>query len=114
MKEQGYYNKIRAEHSKNGVLFRNNTGVAYQGIKKYINSQLVITQPRIIEFGLIKGSSDLIGWTELEITPQMVGTKVAVFTAVEVKTESGKVSKEQQNFINNVNKAGGIGKITRV
>jgi hypothetical protein len=44
----------------------------------------------------------------------MVGTKVAVFTAVEVKTESGKVSKEQQNFINNVNRAGGIGKITRV
>ena len=36
MKEQGYYNKIRAEHSKNGVLFRNNTGVAYQGIKKKV------------------------------------------------------------------------------
>jgi hypothetical protein len=114
MKEQGYYNKIRAEHSKNGVLFRNNTGVAYQGIKKYINSQLYISQPRIIEFGLCKGSSDLIGWTEITITADMVGTKVAVFTAVEVKTKTGRVSDEQKRFIKNVNDAGGIAKIERV
>ena len=30
-------------------------------------------------------SSDLIGWTTITITPAMVGKKVAIFTAIEVK-----------------------------
>jgi hypothetical protein len=105
MKEQKHYIRIMAAHSKSGVLFRNNTGTGYQeynGVK------------RIIKFGLCKGSSDLIGWTEVEITEEMIGKKVAIFTAVEVKTENGKVSEEQQNFINNVIQAGGIAKIERL
>ena len=47
-------------------------------------------------FGLYLGSADLIGLTEIKITPDMVDKKIAVFTSIEVKTETGKVSKEQR------------------
>lgn len=111
MKEQKLYDRIRAEHAQHGRLFRNNVGTAYQGKRGMINSRPVITEPRPIQFGLGKGSSDLIGWTEVIITSEMVGKKVAIFTAIEVKKKGGKVSEEQQKFINIVNDAGGIGKI---
>jgi hypothetical protein len=68
---------------------------------------------RVHTFGLVKGSSDLIGWTAIEITPEMVGRKVAVFTACEVKSERGRVSKEQQNFIDQVNAQGGVAFVAR-
>jgi hypothetical protein len=114
MKEQTQYDRIRAAHATKGVLFRNNVGTAYQGQMGSISGDRVLLYPRFVEFGLCKGSSDLIGWTEVEITSQMVGTKVAVFTAVEVKTKTGRVSDEQKRFIKNVNDAGGIAKIERV
>lgn len=66
-----------------------------------------------IKFGLCVGSSDLIGWTTIEITDKMVGKKIAVFTALEIKIENGIIKAEQQNFINEVNRAGGIGRVLR-
>jgi len=81
--------------------FRNNTGKL-----RDVNGQWV-------EFGLCIGSSDLIGWTSIEITPEMVGKKVAVFTAVEVKTPTGRATAEQTNFISRVREAGGIAGIAR-
>ena len=114
MKEQTQYDRIRAAHATKGVLFRNNVGTAYQGQMGSISGDKVLLYPRFVEFGLIKGSSDLIGWTEITITADMLGTKVAVFTAVEVKTKTGRVSDEQKRFIKNVNDAGGIAKIERV
>ena len=59
------------------------------------------------------GSSDLIGWTPVIITPGMVGQKVAVFTAIEVKTAIGTPSKEQENFISVVKNSGGYAGIAR-
>ena len=82
-------------------LFRNNTG------------KLQDAQGRWVEFGLCGGSSDLIGWTTREITPDMVGQKVAVFTAIEVKNLKGKPSPEQVNFLSRVREAGGIAGIAR-
>jgi hypothetical protein len=38
----------------------------------------------VLKYGLCLGSSDLIGWTIREITPDMVEKKVAVFTAIQV------------------------------
>ena len=114
MKEQNLYKAIQANHSRYGVLFRNNTGVAYQGKKMTYNGRVVINEPRPVKFGLCIGSSDLIGWTEITITPDMVGKKIAVFTAVEVKTERGKISKEQINFIKQVRKAGGYANVSRM
>lgn len=68
---------------------------------------------RPIRYGLGVGSSDLIGWTPLVITPEMVGQTVAVFTAVEVKSPTGKATEPQLNFIAQVIRAGGFAGIAR-
>ena len=113
MKEQNLYKAIQANHSRYGVLFRNNTGVAYQGKRAVYNNRQVITDLRPISFGLCVGSSDLIGWTEIIVTPDMVGEKIAIFTAVEVKNEKGRATKEQIKFLQAVKNAGGIARLTR-
>lgn len=91
---------------KRTTLFKNNVGSAdvlnpHNGKKYRIN------------FGLCRGSSDLIGITPVEITKEMIGSTVGLFTAVEVKKDVGKKydkkrTEEQNNFINFVNKNGGI------
>jgi len=82
-------------------LFRNNTGTL-----RDING-------RPVTFGLCKGSADLIGWTTRTITPEMVGQKIAVFTSIEVKSSSGRVKPEQQQWLNAVQAAGGIAGVAR-
>ena len=64
---------------------------------------------RRISSGLIKGSSDLIGWYSIIITKEMLGRKLAVFTAVECKTDKGKLTASQEKFLEVVRAAGGIG-----
>lgn len=59
------------------------------------------------------GSSDLIGWTTIIVTPDMVGRKLAIFTAVEVKTEDGVVDPDQYKFIDVVTEAGGFAGVAR-
>jgi hypothetical protein len=84
-------------------LFRNNVGV------------LRDREGRAVRFGLAPGSSDLIGWRTVTITPDMVGQKVAVFTALEVKAPGGthKVTAEQRRFLDVVEAAGGIAGVAR-
>ena len=94
-------------------VFRNNTGMAWQGDTVRKGSLLIIKNPRPLQAGLCEGSSDLIGWTSMEITPEMVGKKVAVFTALEVKSSRGSASDEQRNFIQRVKEAGGIATVVR-
>lgn len=60
-------------------------------------------------------SSDLIGFTKVTITPEMVGKTIAVFTAVEVKKEAWDENKKfdkretaQNNFINFIKNNGGF------
>jgi len=79
-------------------LFRNNVGFDAQNKVKY---------------GLMPGSSDLIGWTEIKITPHHVGRKMAIFTAIEVKSEFGRIRDDQQKFVDYVDKCGGIAGICR-
>lgn len=62
---------------------------------------------------LFPGSGDLIGWTPVVITPEMVGRTVAVFTAFECKTAKGRATPEQQRFIELVRRGGGIAGVTR-
>ena len=59
------------------------------------------------------GASDLIGFTPVVITPDMVGRTVAVFTAVEAKTATGRASPEQAHYIDFVLKNGGLAGIAR-
>ena len=68
---------------------------------------------RMVQFGLARGSADLIGWRTITITPDMVGRQVAVFTSIEVKTERGRVRPEQQAWLGAVQSAGGIAGIAR-
>lgn len=79
-------------------LFRNNVGFDLSNKVKY---------------GLAPGSADLIGWRTITITEHHVGRKVAVFAAIEVKTPTGRIREDQQNFIDFVDECGGISGICR-
>lgn len=100
--EQTIQQHIRIACSKGDTrLFRNNTGT------------LRDQHGRPVQFGLCKGSADLIGWTTRTITPAMVGTTIAVFTSVEVKTSTGRIRPEQKQWLEAVQAAGGIAGVAR-
>ena len=102
MTEQQIQQHIRLACS-NGTnrLFRNNTGT------------LRDQHGRPVQFGLCKGSADLIGWRTVTVTPEMVGTQVAVFLSIEVKTPTGRLRPEQQQWLDAVQAAGGIAGVAR-
>lgn len=66
-----------------------------------------------IKAGLCEGSGDIIGLNTIEITPDMVGTHVAVFCSWEVKDGQGRPTPKQTHFAGFVAAAGGIGVIIR-
>jgi hypothetical protein len=68
---------------------------------------------RLVTFGLAKGSADLIGWRTITVTPEMVGQQLAVFTSLEIKTPSGRLSPAQTHWLNAVRSAGGIAGVAR-
>jgi len=47
------------------------------------------------------------------VTPEMVGTEIAVFAAVEVKAARGKATEQQKAFIEHIRNAGGIAGVAR-
>lgn len=68
---------------------------------------------RLVTFGLARGSADLIGWRTVTITPDMVGSQLAVFTSIEVKTSTGRVRPDQRAWLTAVQSAGGVAGIAR-
>ncbi|RLF67108.1 MAG: hypothetical protein DRN30_00755 [Thermoplasmata archaeon] len=118
MSEQTLLKQFLKEASKLGHrLFRNNTGTGWVGKATRCSSprqvtlypgDVLIRQARPLHAGLIKGSSDLIGWSVIRVTSEMVGQRVAIFTAAELKTGRLKATTEQQNFVNKINLDGGI------
>ena len=102
MSEKTFQEDTKYRLSQEGyTLFRNNVGLAK------------LADGRRIRYGLCPGSSDLIGFRTITVTPEMVGQKIAVFTAIEIKSKEGRTSKKQQNFIDRVKEAGGIAEIIR-
>ena len=95
MTESTIQNKIRlALGSRPDVrLFRNHVGV--------VKDQ----RGQVHAFGLRKGSADLIGWVRI--------SHIAVFLSIEVKTATGRVREEQQQWMKNVNESGGIAFVAR-
>lgn len=96
-------------------LFRNNRGVGWQGPLIDKSGRTVTISPaQPVEYGLTDGASDLIGLTQVTITPEMVGRTLAVFTAAEVKRpNNSKVPEHQQHFVDFVNGFGGIAGVVR-
>lgn len=104
MTESEFQRLIMIEASKVGArLFRVNTGQGWTGTVVECPQAVALSDKHIIfarplHAGLCKGGSDLIGWTT-----------DGRFIAVEVKSASGRLTPEQANFLEQVNKAGGIG-----
>lgn len=96
-----------------------------QNHKLFINSSGAFQDStgRLVRFGLGNiskksnaeyKSSDLIGFMPITITPEMVGKKVAVFIAAEVKKSNWKFNATdrelaQKKFLDVVNINGGLG-----
>lgn len=100
--ETDILNKWRLKWATWATLLRNNTGTF-----------MTLDGSRMVQAGLGKGTFDFIGWKSVEITPDMIGKKVAIFTAVEGKAGDGQLSPEQTNFLIQVRRAGGIAFVVR-
>lgn len=85
------------------------------GVKVFRNNVGAYKDPvgRVIRYGLIQGSGDLIGWRTVLITPAMVGQTLAQFVSVEVKSPTGRIRPEQLRWQEAVNRAGGVAVIAR-
>lgn len=102
MKESDIQSATRIALSQAGAtIFRNNVG------------KLLDKNGRLVQFGLCVGSSDLIGWTPVTITSDMVGSTIAVFTAIECKTAIGQPTDAQVRFLAAVRAHGGRAGIAR-
>lgn len=113
---------IWAELGLDCSLHRVNTGRGYvsglgpAGVSKLTDNSILMKAARPIPLGLqdarnqvVPGVADLIGWTSITITPEMVGQTIAVFTSVETKRSKGGVtSPEQITWKNKISAAGGI------
>ena len=124
MKEMNRLKNIQIRASELAMrLFRVNVGTGWTGDKiskihtprmvRVRKGDVVISRARPLSTGVPKGYHDLTGWHSVEITPEMVGRKIAVFTSIEVKTDKGKLTDEQANFMGQVDKSGGITGIGR-
>ena len=68
---------------------------------------------RLVNYGLCKGSSDLIGLSQVVIGPEHLGQTLALFTALEVKTVRGRLREEQEKFLRLVQQLGGRAGVVR-
>lgn len=109
MRESAVASHIRLEAARCDVhLLRNNSGGFYDDRGRFVRYGL----GSYMEKDELK-SSDWIGWTAVFIMPEMVGSILPVFTAVETKPEGWKFSNadkralHQKNFIDMVVSAGG-------
>jgi hypothetical protein len=120
--EHALQNEIRNELAGECLLFRANVGTGWQGnkVKRFSHETHVVAQrgdvllsgARPFDTGLPAGFSDLFGVTSVVITESMVGKRIGVFFAMEVKDQA-KASHEQANFLQAVKDNGGISGIAR-
>jgi hypothetical protein len=119
------------------TLWRNNTGVAQSEVvtrahlerllsflavpynpanqdrARHLIKSLLEERPRFTPYGLCVGSSDIIGIVEKRFVPEdLIGRRLVVTgvtLALEVKKPGRKPTKEQQLFLDLVNRRGGVG-----
>lgn len=104
-KETKLQRLIMVELSKAGhTVWRNETGRFWTGKPIHKDGKTVtLANAHMIPLGLCVGSSDLVG----------IQRATGRFFAIEVKTEKGRPSKEQLQFIDHVIERGGIAGIAR-
>jgi hypothetical protein len=97
MDTRDLHNAVMLAGSQLGArLFRNNVG------------QLEDASGNVIRYGVCNpGGSDIIGFLPVTITPEMVGQRVAVFVALEIKAKRDTLRPAQANFLNVVAAGGG-------
>ena len=95
-------------------LWTNYTGTCWRGqlTRDTKNPRCAIVRDLVhITAGLGEGSSDIIGLDSIEVTEEWckanLGKRIAVFVAIEVKTENDVLKPKQKSFINIVNELGG-------
>ena len=94
-------------------LFRINAGTGWVGkIVKKTSDAIVLANPRPLH-AAPPGWPDLFGWTTVEITPSMVGMRIAVSHAVEVKAPGDRMRPEQQAFRDVLERMGGVYEVRR-
>jgi hypothetical protein len=99
-------------------LWRNNVGTGWAGAATKVTSgnlravsaalrpgDVVIRQGRPLHAGLCVGSSDLIGYRQVD--------GVAQFVALEVKSPTGRPTAQQTQFLDHITSAGGCAGIVR-
>lgn len=125
--EQQIQQQIRLAHGSGDTrLWRNNVGTGWAGRSTTATASnlhalaaslrpgdVIVRGGRPLHAGLCPGSSDLIGYRTVTITPEMVGQELAVFAAVEVKSSTGRPTAEQTAFVEHVRQAGGRAGIAR-
>lgn len=114
MTEHELMNAIRVALSRGDArLFRQQVGVGWVGkTSRLTDGSLLIQQPRPLHAGFA-GLSDLGGWQTVTVTPDMVGKRIAVYSAIEVKAPRGRVTDEQQAFLDWVARSGGAAGVAR-
>jgi hypothetical protein len=122
MKEKNVQNLVGLAVSQaGGRVFRINVGMGWQGqATKLANGDMLIknARPFVSVVGAngdaYKGFSDFIGIVPVKITPDMVGMKLGVFAAIEnKKSEGGRVSPEQKQFLELIRSLGGFAGVAR-
>jgi hypothetical protein len=99
-------------------LWRNNVGTGWAGQATRVTTgnlravaqglqpgDVVIRQGRPLHAGLCVGSSDLIGYRQVD--------GVAQFVALEVKSATGRPTTQQTQFLNHITSAGGCAGVVR-
>jgi hypothetical protein len=110
--------------AKGWRLFRNSVGLAWAGnvceertLKDRNGTPILVVElsnARRVHYGLVKGSSDLVGWAPRVIQPEDVGKTLAVFVAIECKTKAyGRTTEEQDRWLSAVANAGGMAYLAR-
>lgn len=105
-----------ADGAPHARLFRNAVGFGWVGnLVRHQGKRVLLDAAHRITFGLVEGSGDLIGWTTITITPDMVGQKVAVFTSGEVKRarRPAPFVEKQRNWMKAVLGAGGFADVIK-
>jgi hypothetical protein len=105
---------LLAHGSGDTRLWRNNVGLGWTGAATKIQRRglvavepgdVVVRNARPLHAGLCVGSSDLIGYRQVD--------GLAQFVALEVKSATGRPTAEQARFLAHISSAGGCAGIVR-